>query len=242
MNTVRSANPRSTSTWTAIVSLLQGLLIFVPLIVLGAAIEWPASLDDPAAIALPRLLEEESVVRFGYIAYLIYSILFAITMTMLVKLVNGNAMRNLMSLILGFAIISTLARSLGIIRWLDPMPQLAESWDLATTDQERFAISVNFDVLNSYGGSIGEVLGVSIFAAISILLFSIAAIKDRSLPTWLSGFGLISGVSVLATAITLTGADAGDFLITFGTSMVQFWFLAMGIWLLYWSRKTSQIG
>lgn len=233
---------RSKGVWASVVSLIQGLLLFVPLIVLGAAIEWPASLDDPASIALPRLLEEESAVRFGYISYLIYSILFVVTMTLLVKAINGNSMRNFMSLILGFALISTMARSLGIIRWLDPMPQLAKSWSLATTDQERYAISTNFDVLNSYGGTIGEVLGVSIFAAISILLFCIAAVKDRSLPKWLGGFGLISAISVLATATTLAGADAGDFLITFGTSMVQFWFLAMGIWLLYWSRKTNKKG
>ena len=225
-------NDRSSGKLAATVSLAQGLLLFVPLVVLGAAIEWPASLNDPAAIALPRLLEEESAVRFGYIAYLIYSILFVITITILARLFYGNTMRTFMSLILGFALISTIARSIGIIRWLDPMPQLAQSWELATTDAQRYAISINFDALNSYGGTIGEVLGVSIFAAISILLLCIAAIKDQSLPNWLSSFGLISAVSVLATASTLAGAEAGDFLITFGTTMVQLWFLAIGLWLI----------
>ncbi|CAB4570215.1 MAG: DUF4386 family protein [Actinobacteria bacterium] len=240
MSTVDSGSVRSSGRLAASISLIQGLLLFVPLVVLGAAIEWPASLDDPAAIALPRLLEEEGAVRFGYIAYLIYSILFVITITLLAKCVSGSAMRAFMSLILGFALISTMARTIGIIRWLDPMPQLAKSWELAATEEERYAISVNFDVLNSYGGTIGEVLGVSIFAAISILLFCIAAIKDRSLPTWLSGFGLIAATAVLATASTLAGVDAGDFLITFGTTMVQLWFLAIGFWLLYWSKKSTE--
>lgn len=240
VSTVDNGSVRSVGRLAALVSLMQGLLLFIPLVVLGAAIEWPASLDDPAAIALPRLLAEESAVRFGYIAYLIYSILFVVTITLLTKIISGNAMQNLLSLILGFALISTFARSIGIIRWLDPMPQLAQSWELATTDAQRHAISINFDALNSYGGTIGEVLGVSIFASVSIMLLCIAAIKDGSLPKWLSGFGLISAISVLGTASTLAGINAGDFFITFGTTMVQLWFLAIGFWLLYWSKKSPK--
>ena len=45
---------------------------------LGAAVDWPASLDDPASIALPRLAENEGAVYFGYFAYLLYSVLFAV--------------------------------------------------------------------------------------------------------------------------------------------------------------------
>ena len=63
--------------WAGFASIVQGLLIFIPTFVLGAAINWPDSLDDPASVALPRLLENEGAVRAGYFAYLIYSILFA---------------------------------------------------------------------------------------------------------------------------------------------------------------------
>jgi len=52
------------------------LLLFVPLGVLGTAIGWPASLGDPASVALPRLLQQEPIVRFGYLIYLAYSVLF----------------------------------------------------------------------------------------------------------------------------------------------------------------------
>jgi hypothetical protein len=55
---------------------IEGLLLFVPLAVLGTAIGWPASLGDPASAALPRLLEQEPIVRFGYLVYLAYSVLF----------------------------------------------------------------------------------------------------------------------------------------------------------------------
>ncbi|MFM8415977.1 MAG: hypothetical protein ACKOAT_00590, partial [Actinomycetota bacterium] len=67
---------------------MQGLLIFVPTVVLGAAVNWPESLSDPASIALPRLAENEGAVRFGYVAYLLYSVLFAVTITLLARLVE----------------------------------------------------------------------------------------------------------------------------------------------------------
>jgi hypothetical protein len=54
----------------------ESLLIFVPLSVLGSAINWPKSLSDPADKILPLLVEHASAVRFGYLVYLVYSILF----------------------------------------------------------------------------------------------------------------------------------------------------------------------
>jgi hypothetical protein len=55
--------------------------------VLGAAINWPDSLGDPASVDLPRLLENEVAVRIGYFSYLSYSVLFSIIMTLIIKIV-----------------------------------------------------------------------------------------------------------------------------------------------------------
>ncbi len=68
--------PARTRRVAAALLAVQGLLMFVPLTVLGSAIGWPASLGDPAAVALPRLLENEGAVRLGYTVYLAYSVLF----------------------------------------------------------------------------------------------------------------------------------------------------------------------
>ena len=217
--------------WAGSMSILQGLLLFVPLVVLGGAINWPESLSDPANVALPRLLENEGAVRLGYVAYLIYSVLFAVTMILLVRYAKTRASIGLGSMITGFAIASTVARCIGIIRWLVPVPVLAELYAASTDEAERTAISVTFEALNSFGGTIGEVLGVSIFAAISIGLFAIAVFKTRALPLWIGAFGLIAALAVLATAVELLGMDASS-LIFLGTTIVQLWFLATGIWLL----------
>jgi len=246
MNSVQTSAPGASpatartglARWAGSMSILQGLLLFVPLFVLGAAINWPGSLSDPADIALPRLLENEGAVRLGYVAYLIYSVLFAVTMILLVRYAKTRASIGLGSMITGFAIASTVARCIGIIRWLVPVPVLAELYAATTDEAERTAISVTFEALNSFGGTIGEVLGVSIFAAISIGLFAIAALRTRALPLWIGVFGLIAALSVLATAVELLGMDASS-LIFLGTTIVQLWFLATGIWLLIRGRSRS---
>ena len=211
-------------------SILQGLLLFIPLAVLGAAVNWPESLSDPAAVALPRLLENESAVRLGYIAYLIYSVLFAVAMILLLRFTNSRAAIGIGSLIAAFAIASTIARSIGIVRWLVPAPALAEAYVGTTDATERAAIAVVFDSLNSFGGTIGEILGVGIFAALSIGLLCAAALRTRALPVWISVFGLIAAVAVLLTSVELAGVDASS-LIFLGTTLVQLWFLAVGVWL-----------
>jgi hypothetical protein len=238
MNSVQSTARDSTSTvgasiarWAGGISILQGLIIFVPMIVLGSAINWPESLSDPAAIALPRLLDHEAAVRFGYIVYLIYSILFAVAVVLLLRYAQSRAVIALGALIAGFAAVSALARSIGIVRWLVPAPELAEAYAAAPDETERIAISVVFDSMNAYGGTIGEVLGVSIFAALSIGMLAIAAIKTRAFPLWIGVFGLIAAVGVLATSVELAGVDASS-LIFFGTTLVQLWFLSTGVWLL----------
>jgi len=74
--TIRGDASRTALTAAGWVSLVQGLLLLVPTAVLGVAIGWPESLGDPAEVALPRLLAEETAVRAGYLSYLLFSILF----------------------------------------------------------------------------------------------------------------------------------------------------------------------
>lgn len=233
---------RSITKLAGYISILQGLLIFVPTIVLGAAIDWPDSLDDPAAVALPRLLENEGAVRAGYFAYLIYSILFAISIALLSEVVFGKNAGLLIRIIIALAIASALARSIGIIRWLIPMFDLAELWNGATTEEQRFAVSTTFESLNSYGGTIGEILGVSIFAAIAILLLSVGNLSQKSLPTWFSALGLIAAVGLFWTASEILGVNPGDTAIFLGTTIVQFWFLFIGIWLVLRGHRVPAKG
>lgn len=214
--------------WAAVA---QGLLLFVPLIVLGAAVDWPASLSDPASIALPRLADNEGAVRFGYAVYLLYSVLFAVTITLLARLVEGELVPGVRRLVIGFAVASAVARSIGIVRWLGPMPELAESYSIAADDAQRYAIARVYDALNSYGGTIGEVLGVGLFAAVSIGLLSVGLLRSRTMPRWIGATSVVAAVALVLGIVELFGVDLGPVL-TVTVTIAQLWFLATGAWLL----------
>jgi len=211
-------------------TLAQGLLLLVPLIVLGAAVEWPASLSDPASLALPRLTDNEGAVRFGYAVYLVYSVLFAVTITMLARLVELDLAKGVRRLIIGFAIASAIARSLGIVRWLAPMPELADAYSTAD-DSQRYTIERLYDAINSYGGTIGEALGVGLFAAIAIGLLAVGLLRSNTIPRWIGVWAVISAIALAVGVVEFFDVDPGP-LLTVTVTVVQFWFLATGIWLL----------
>ncbi|GAB4112358.1 MAG: hypothetical protein Fur005_45600 [Roseiflexaceae bacterium] len=223
---------------TAIILLLEGLLLFVPMAILGQAINWPASLDLPAAEMLPLLQAQLEPTRLGYAVYLIYSILFFPLALLVNRLIAerqaeaGGQSGVLLQIGLGFAALSTLARSIGIIRWLVAMPVLARLYtDPNATAANQAGIAAAFEALNAFGGSIGEVLGVNLFAGVWLLLTSITILRTGALPRWLGIFGLLAAASLFVATIEIFGVNIGALIIV-STSGIQLWFLAAGAVLL----------
>ncbi|MGL5810179.1 MAG: DUF4386 family protein [Nocardioides sp.] len=215
----------------AVAALVFAFLLFVPLGVLGTAIGWPASLDDPAAVVMPRLVEHEAAVRLGYLAYLLYSILF-LPLVILVSRALGDSWLGRAAI--AFAALSALARAIGILRWLTVLPALAA----ANAAEPDPTIAVVFDAVDAYGGAIGELLGVSAFAAGAIGMLSVGMLRGTVLPRWLGVGGLAVAVGLLVPWIEITGADLGAVL-TVTTSFVQIWFLALGVTLLATARRVG---
>ena len=215
---------------TGLLLILESVLLFVPIIVLGKAIDWPASLNQPAKIVLPLIVEQSQPVLIGYFTYLIYSVLFYPISLLTVQILKSKSRNNIyLNLAIGFGIASMVCRTLGIIRWLAPMPILAEIYvQPSTSEASRAAIDVVYQALNQYGGSIGEVLGVSLFTTVWLIVVSMTIIKDRTLPRWLGLFGLVSSILLTTQIVELFGIDTGSF-IAVSVSVFQAWFLAMGI-------------
>lgn len=218
---------------TGWVLILEGLLMFVPVAILGRAINWPQSLSEPAAVVLPLLTQKAAEVRLGYFIYLVYSILFWLVALLTVRVVsNGESESIWLRLATGFGIASTIARCLGIIRWLVAMPALAMLYmNPATSPQTREAIAVVYRVLNDYAGAIGEVLGVSLFAAIWLAIVSLTILRTNVLPNWIGFLGLFSATLLFVQLAELFGIDLGAF-ISVSVGFLQLWFLLTGIAIL----------
>lgn len=214
--------------------LLAGsLLIFIPLTVLGSAINWPQSLGDPADKMLPLLVQNSSAVRFGYLVYLVYSILFGVVALLLVGVLGHEKPNSVwLRIATGFGIASMITRCLGIIRWLVAMPALALLYvDPSTSTSTRESIAVVYRFLNDYAGSVGEVLGVSLFAGLWLVIVSLKIFQTRVFPNWLGFLGLVSAALLFVQLVELFGIDLGAF-ISVSVSILHLWFLAIGIALL----------
>jgi len=236
-----SAAPPSRTLWlvAGAVLLLQGFSIFAPMAVLGGAIQWPDSLDYPPDRMLPLLLEQVGAVRLGYGLYLGYSLLFLVTGVLTVRLAARPGPLGMLGLIaVGAAAASTLARAIGIIRWLTGSLALAEAHAAPGLPADaRLAIEATQGAINAWGGAIGEALGVASFAAIWAICASLLILRDRRLPAWAGLAGLAAGVLVALPGLELFGI-APPVSIVLSTTGIQLWFMALGLLFLWRGLRT----
>lgn len=207
--------------------IVEALLSFAPVAILAPAIGWPASLGRPAAEQLAAIAAAPGAVMAGYGLYLLYSILVAPLMIALAARLRGGLASPLAMTVAAFATLSALARAIGILRWLTVMPALATAH--ATADPAaRAQIELVFSAVTSYGGGIGEVLGVSLFMALSLGSLCVAALLRGGLPTWLAGLGLLSAMALAGLALPVFGGPA-LVPVAAAVSLLSVWMLAAGV-------------
>jgi len=230
VNIPAKADPIAIRRQAAIFLIIEFLLIFAPLIILGSAINWPASLDEPASVNLPLILEQYTAMMTGYSIYLVYSLLFW-PMAYLTgrAIVIDDTENTLFRVASGFAALSALARALGIVRWLFAMPVLARLYINPTvSENSKESISMVYEMLNAYAGGIGELLGVNLFASIWLALISLLLIRSPQWPQWLGYFGFVVAAALLLNLLEVVGIDMGA-MITVSVTLLHFWMLAIAI-------------
>ena len=214
--------------------IFEALLSFAPVAILGVAIGWPASLGKPAAQQLSAIAANADAVAWGYGVYLLYSVLIAPVMVMLAGRVFGGFDRPVAVCVAVFAALSALARSIGILRWLTVMPELATahaSADRAADPAGRAAVELVFNAVHSYGGGIGEILGVGLFMALAVGSLSVAAWRDASMPKWLAAFGLVSA-ALLASMLLPPLHIPIKVPVAIVVTVLTVWMAAAGVWTL----------
>ena len=212
----------------------DALLSLAPVVVLGAAIGWPASLDKPAAEQLAAVAANAEGVTLGYGLYLLYSVLIAPVMIGLAARACGGLNSPLAMTVAAFGALSALARAIGILRWLTVMPVLASA-HAAADPATRAQIELLFSATTEYGGGIGEILGVSLFMALSLGTLGVAAWQRGGLPKWLAAAAVLSAALLAALALPSLGIDL-HLPVAVAVSMLSLWMLVAGVWLLRTAR------
>lgn len=208
----------------------QAALLFAPLSILGAAIDWPASLDFAPSQALPLILDQLGQVRLGYGIYLFYSIAWALVGPAIAWVALGREKQVGPLFVTAVALIcvSALARAIGIIRWLTASTFLAEGYG-AADPATRQAIDIVQSAVNAWGGAIGEILGVSLFTVGWLIAVSIIIIRQGGLPRILGWAGLVVAPILASPVVELFGSEAS---IAASTTAIHLWLFAVGFTML----------
>ena len=225
--------------YAAFFLILQYCLMLAAYIILSSAINWPVSLDDPANIALPRVIAQWPAILTGYICYGLVAILFIpATAALNARLgLNGPLAGATVSL----AAVATVAKLIGICRWLFAMPVLAQAYVQPGADKATLAVF--FDVLNGYAGDIGEIIGVSLISGVWTIIMGWVIYQTPGRWTkLLGGVVLLTAILLLLSVPegfglkTIFGFSMGDLLTVNGFTW-QHGLLAIGLWSLTPPRK-----
>ena len=153
-----------------LLTLSQLVLFLIPVIVLGQAIGWPASLRLPANQALPLVAANPLAIQIGYWGYLLTAVAmvpFGIALRRFAMAQGAGGM--LADTMAALAIAAGILKTLGIARWLTTMPMLADLYVATPDPAARAIIEVNYMTLNAYAGGVGELLGVQLVSGLWLI-------------------------------------------------------------------------
>jgi hypothetical protein len=173
------ATPSRTDRLTLVALILAQVVLFmIPLVVLGRAIGWPASLGLPPAQALPLIAANAAAMQIGYWGYM----LTAVAMVPLVLALRRFAIARgvdglLVDAMTAFGVAAAVLKTLGIVRWLVAMPALAALHAGSADPMLRSGIEVSYLALNGYAGAVGELLGVQLFSGLWLLALGLVLIR-----------------------------------------------------------------
>ncbi len=221
---------------TAATMLASTALFFAAYGVLSS-LGWPAILQAPASTVLPLLQQHAARFALGYGAYFFSSALIIAGAMMLRRALADDSIA--MRIGTTFGVLAGVAKMLGLVRWLVAFPVIARIYTDPTTDPAtRDTLGVVYTALNLYGDSIGQQLGDILFVAPWVGLVSLAALRTRTLPRWLTALGLVTGVALLIGFFAVFNLPVAP-LVYGGFVGYAVWFLAVGIVLLRNPRRAS---
>lgn len=192
--------PRNTPAFAvASWSLAQVTIFLVPMVVLGMAIGWPASLRYPPAEVLPLIRRQASAVTIGYGAYLLASV----AMVPLVFALRGwlaelGRTGWIIDTLTFLGAAAGILKTLGIVRWLSVMPALAEA-HAAADPMQRLVIETTYMAINAYAGAVGELLGVQLLSGLWFAGAGHALWSARH--RLLGGLAVVVGVAFLLVSL-----------------------------------------
>lgn len=203
---------------------------------LAARFNYPDVLDGRAADVLPALLATGET---GRAVWAVYALLPLFWIPAAVGAFHALRARRegSMRLAMQFAVVSSVAMILGLMRWPSFHWELAQAW--AAESGARPALDAVFNASNRYlGNYIGEFLGEFCFSAFFLLSASAMLDRDSGFPRWVGWLGVLTGAAGLlgmfrnVTTVVAPIAEVNNYLL-------PIWMIVFGVSLIRHSRSVT---
>ncbi len=116
------------------------------------------------------------------------------------------------------------------LRWLTVMPLLASAHGVANPER-RAQIELIFKTTITYGGGIGELLGVGLFMALALSTLCSSGWPAGRMPGWLAATGLLAALLLAGLFLPALRLPV-QVPMAAAISALHLWMIAAGIWCL----------
>jgi hypothetical protein len=219
----------------------------VPFAVLAARFDYPSVLRLDAATVLQRAHAGGGGLLATWYAYALVAAAF-VPLALCVQSALGGRLRGSRGLAL-LGVLAGVFQTLGLLRWVFVVPQLAAAQAMAAADgARRTAVIAVFEGLHQFlGVAVGEHLG-QVCTALWTVAVARALRAERRRPRWLPGLGfgvgallLVGQAEAFATVLPIAlGPLAAA--IPLGFVGWSLWLLALGLWWLRAPTPSSVAG
>jgi len=179
--------------------ILGAVGVFIPYTLLTISFQYPDILRKDTGYILEQFHQGGSSLIFTWWAFAILGLPLLIA---IIKM--GQQLEHKLSFVkwaTTLGVIASIAQIIGLLRWVFVVPTLANNYVMATDVATKEAAKAAFQTIHQLGGVLlGEHIG-QLFTIVWTVMLSLAFIKLRMFPKWVSWLGIgASLIYILAQA------------------------------------------
>jgi Domain of unknown function (DUF4386) len=200
--------------------------VFIPYTILTVTFEYPDILRQDPGVVLTKFHEGGSSLIFTWWAFAILGLPLLIAYILIGQKLEGRL--GYIKWVTTLGVISGVVQIIGLLRWVFVVPVTASNFIAATDAATQAAAKMSFQVIHQLGGVLlGEHIG-QLFTIIWTIMLSIAFMKLKMFPKWVSWLGIISSAIYLLAQLDLFATVIPGFPVLDGAGLV-----GSSLWLLW---------
>jgi Domain of unknown function (DUF4386) len=205
--------------------------VFIPYTILTMTFEYPDILRQDAGIVLTKFHEGGSSLIFTWWAFAILGLPLLIAYILIGQKLESRL--GFIKWVTTLGVISGIVQIIGLLRWVFVVPVIAANYVASADAATQATGKMSFQVIHQLGGVLlGEHIG-QLFTIIWTVMMSVAFIKLKLFPKWVSWLGITSSIIYLLAqldlfATVIPGFPVLDWAGLIGSSLWLLWLIIVG--------------